>query len=62
MIDDCRWLHRAVTGVVECSFAPSGFMDRLRFECRYNPPQRGFWSDGYPEAKCPCGKYEEATP
>ena len=56
---DCAHLHKAVIGIIECSMVPDGYVDRLKFECRRMPPQRGFWSDGYPDAVCPCGEYKE---
>lgn len=57
--ENCKHCYRAVVGVVECSFAPEGYIDQLRFECRRFPPSRGFWNSGYPEIVGVCGEYQE---
>lgn len=54
----CRFSAWRVTGVVECSMHPDGWVDIHRFECRRFPPQRGFWADRYPTPTEPCGEFQ----
>ncbi len=58
--ENCRFMHAAVIGIVECSFAPDGFMDRIRRECRRFPPVPSFWGDRFPTAGQPCGEHQPA--
>lgn len=47
----CANVHREVTGVIECSFAPDGFVDRWRLVCRRDPPQVGLFGSRYPKVR-----------
>jgi len=47
----CANVYREVTGVIECSFAPDGFVDRWRLVCRRDPPQVGLFGSRYPKVR-----------
>ena len=56
----CRFSARVVTGLMECSFAPDGWHERTRLECRRFPPTTSFWGTSFPTAEAACGEHQSA--
>ena len=58
--ETCRFRYVATLGWIECAFAPDGFIERTRTECRRYPPVKTFMGWSYPIANRRCGEHRES--